>query len=50
MTEAWIAARFIHFAAAMAVFGLGAFRVYAFVGGTGVTKTPASAARVLQAA
>jgi copper resistance protein D len=41
MTEAWIAARFIHFAAAMAVFGLGAFRVYAFVGGAGAAKTPA---------
>jgi copper resistance protein D len=34
MTEAWIAARFIHFAAAMAAFGIGAFRIYAFTGGT----------------
>jgi len=34
MTEAWIAARFVHFAAAMAVFGTGAFRVYAFAGST----------------
>lgn len=29
MPEAWIAARFIHFAAAMAAFGIGAFRFYA---------------------
>jgi copper resistance protein D len=32
MTEAWIATRFVHFAAAMAVFGIGAFRLYAFAG------------------
>jgi len=32
MTEAWIVARFIHFAAAMAAFGIGAFRLYAFAG------------------
>jgi putative copper resistance protein D len=30
--EAWIVARFIHFAAAMAAFGIGAFRIYAFAG------------------
>ena len=32
MNEAWVAARFAHFAAAMAAFGLGAFRLYAFAG------------------
>jgi copper resistance protein D len=32
MNEAWVAARFVHFAAAMAAFGLGAFRLYAFAG------------------
>jgi putative copper resistance protein D len=32
MTEAWLAARFIHFAAAMAAFGIGAFQLYAFAG------------------
>jgi putative copper resistance protein D len=32
MTEAWIVARFVHFAAAMAAFGIGAFRIYAFAG------------------
>jgi copper resistance protein D len=44
MTEAWIATRFIHFAAAMAAFGIGAFRVYAFVGDPGAVKTPAGIA------
>ena len=32
MNEAWVAARFVHFAAAIAAFGLGAFRLYAFAG------------------
>src|ERR1700683_1981550 len=32
MAEAWVAFRFLHFAAAMAVFGLGSFRLYAFAG------------------
>ena len=32
MTEAWIVARFVHFASAMAAFGIGAFRIYAFAG------------------
>lgn len=32
MSEAWVVARFIHFAAAMAAFGMGAFRVYGFAG------------------
>ncbi len=44
MAEAWIAARFIHFAAAMAAFGIGAFRVYAFAGGTITADMPARAA------
>jgi len=39
MTEAWIAARFIHFVAAMAAFG-GAFRVYAFAGGPIAADAP----------
>lgn len=44
MVEAWIAARFVHFAAAMAAFGVGAFRVYAFAGGTIPAEEPARAA------
>jgi len=32
MVEAWIATRFVQFAAAMAAFGIGAFRLYAFAG------------------
>jgi copper resistance protein D len=32
MAEAWILARLVHFAAAMAAFGIGAFRIYAFAG------------------
>jgi len=32
MSEGWVVARFIHFAAAIAVFGMGAFRIYAFAG------------------
>ena len=39
MTEAWIAARCVHFAAAMAAFGIAAFRVYAFAG----SRIPAEA-------
>ena len=41
MTEAWIAARFLHFASAMAAFGIGAFRVYAFAGGAIPADAPA---------
>lgn len=41
MTEAWIATRFIHFAAAMAAFGISAFRVYALAGGTIAPDAPA---------
>lgn len=44
MIEGWIAARFVHFAAAMAAFGLGAFRVYAFAGGTIPAVAPARVA------
>jgi putative copper resistance protein D len=44
MTEAWIAARLVHFAAAMAAFGIGAFRIYAFTGGTVPADTPARVA------
>lgn len=44
MTEAWIAARFVHFATAMAAFGIGAFRIYAFAGGTIAADAPARAA------
>jgi putative copper export protein len=40
MTEAWIAARFIHFVAAMAAFGIGAFRIYAFAGSPIAADTP----------
>ena len=32
MTEALVAIRFVHFAAAMTAFGIGAFRLYAFAG------------------
>ena len=32
MAEALVAIRFVHFAAAMAAFGIGAFRLYAFAG------------------
>ena len=32
MPEALLAVRFLHFAAAMALFGIGAFRIYAFAG------------------
>ncbi len=44
MTEAWIAARFLHFAAVMAAFGIGAFRIYAFAGGTIPAGAPARVA------
>jgi len=44
MTEAWIAARFIHFAVAMAAFGIGAFRIYAFAGGAVAADAPARVA------
>jgi copper resistance protein D len=36
MIEAWVATRFLHFVAAMAVFGIGAFRLYAFAGSAGI--------------
>jgi copper resistance protein D len=44
MIEAWIASRFIHFVAAMAVFGIGAFRLYAFAGSAIAPDVPARAA------
>jgi copper resistance protein D len=44
MAEAWVAARFIHFVAAMAAFGIGAFRLYAFAGDAVAEQTPAHAA------
>ena len=43
MAEAWIAVRFIHFLAAMAVFGIVAFRLYAFAGNATLTDAPAGA-------
>ncbi len=44
MTEAWVALRFIHFAAVMAVFGIGEFRLYAFAGDSASMETSARAA------
>ena len=44
MTEAWIAVRFVHFAAAMAVFGIVAFRLYAFAGDATPPDAPTRAA------
>ncbi|HTW52621.1 MAG TPA: copper homeostasis membrane protein CopD [Stellaceae bacterium] len=44
MTEGWIVARFIHFAATMAAFGIGAFRIYAFAGSPIPAQAPARAA------
>lgn len=44
MTEAWIAARCLHFAAAMAAFGIAAFRIYAFAGGAIAAAAPARVA------
>jgi len=44
MTEAWIVTRFVHFAAMMAAFGIGAFRIYAFAGGTIPAGAPARVA------
>ena len=44
MTEAWIAVRFVHFAAAMAVFGIVAFRLYAFAGDPTPPDAPTRAA------
>ncbi|HTV90168.1 MAG TPA: copper homeostasis membrane protein CopD [Stellaceae bacterium] len=44
MIDAWIASRFIHFAAAMAVFGIGAFRLYAFAGSEIAADDPSRAA------
>ena len=40
MTDAWIVARFVHFASAMAAFGIGAFRIYAFAGTPIATDAP----------
>lgn len=46
MSEALVAVRFIHFASAMAVFGTGAFRLYAFAGaGAGESRPENAAAR-----
>jgi copper resistance protein D len=47
MNEAWVAARFVHFAAAMEVFGIGAFRLYAFAGLTADPPARAALDRVL---
>jgi copper resistance protein D len=44
MTESWIAARFVHFVAAMIVFGISAFRLYAFAGDPTSARQPARAA------
>jgi putative copper resistance protein D len=44
MHEAWVAIRFIHFAAAMAGFGIGAFRLYAFAGDPASAHAPARTA------
>jgi copper resistance protein D len=44
MIEAWIVTRFVHFAAVMAAFGIGAFRIYAFAGGTIPAGAPARVA------
>jgi putative copper resistance protein D len=41
MEEALIGVRFVQFAAAMALFGIGAFRLYAFAGTPGPPDTPA---------
>jgi copper resistance protein D len=44
MAEALVAIRFVHFAAAMAAFGIGAFQLYAFAGAGIAADTPARAA------
>ncbi|HTZ34876.1 MAG TPA: copper homeostasis membrane protein CopD [Stellaceae bacterium] len=44
MNEAWVAARFVHFAATLAAFGTAAFRLYAFAGSAPATAGPGSAA------
>ncbi|HWD59367.1 MAG TPA: copper homeostasis membrane protein CopD [Stellaceae bacterium] len=41
MSEAFAAIRFVHFAAAMAAFGIGAFRLYAFAGAAAGEDPPA---------
>ena len=43
MAEALVVARFFHFLAAMAAFGIGAFRLYAFAGDAAMRDTPARA-------
>jgi putative copper resistance protein D len=44
MTDTTIVVRFLHFAAAMAVFGIGAFRLYAFTGPGATAEASARAA------
>ena len=44
MAELLEAVRFVHFAAAMAAFGIGAFRLYAFVGDFASAHSPARVA------
>lgn len=44
MNEAWIATRLIHFASALAAFGIGAFRIYAFAGAVIPAAAPARVA------
>jgi copper resistance protein D len=47
MAETWIAIRFVHFAAVMGAFGIGAFRLYAFAGVSGCAPTRAALDRAL---
>jgi putative copper resistance protein D len=44
VAEALVAIRFVHFAAAMAGFGIGAFRLYAFAGDPASVRAPARTA------
>jgi putative copper resistance protein D len=44
MAEVLVAIRIVHFASAMAAFGIGAFRVYAFAGAASAADTPARTA------
>lgn len=44
MIDGWIVARFLHFASAMAAFGIGAFRIYAFAGSAIPAKASTRAA------
>src|ERR1700723_3194108 len=43
MAEALVAIRFVHFATAMAAFGIGAFRLYAFAGAATAADAPVRA-------